>query len=166
MKKCFCAFLIGILLLLCCSCTGKSELATSTVRFYYRSVSIEHGNENSVITWEDREIVGTNTDTATIIRTYLDGSKKSGCVMPFPGGTRLKEYNQSESVAQILLSAEATMQTDAEFTVASICLAKTVMQISNVQSVQIRVDAGQEKDQRDITITADNFALYDFSGNG
>lgn len=163
MKKTLSVILILTLVFILSSCTKKTDLPTTTVRFYYKSTSVEHGTENGVITWEDRVIPGVNNDTVSIIRTYLEGSKKAGCIMPFPGGTRLKVYDQTQTKAVVLLSTEAAMQTDAQFTVASICLARTIMDITNVQSVEVCVDAGGGSEQKSIIITPDNFDLYDSS---
>lgn len=166
MKKMILTFLSVLLCFACSSCSSKQQLPTTTVRFYYKAVSVEHGAENGVITWEDRELTGINKEASSIVEIYLNGSKKSSCIMPFPGGTKLNQYEQDKDSANVLLSTEATMLSDAEFTVASVCLARTVIEFTGVESVKISVSSTQEDDIKSITITPNSFVLYDFSTDG
>lgn len=166
MKRTVAIFLTVLIMLILCSCTGKQELPTTTVRFYYKAISIEHGSETGVITWEDREILQPLDDSKAIVELYLNGSKKSTCIMPFPNGTSLRQYEESKEKASILLSVEASLLTGAEFTIASVCLARTVIELTGVQSVQISVESNQQTTQHSVTITPDNFVLFDFASTG
>ena len=165
MKKLIAFFLVLWTLMILSSCSDNQNLPTTSIRFYYKTVSVNHGSETGVITWEDREISIAISEPASILSLYLNGSQKKGCVMPFPSGTSIREYDQTASKATILLSAEATLLSGAEFTLASVCLARTTIELTGCQSVQISVNDANENQVHNITVIPDNFTLFDYWEN-
>lgn len=165
MKRIIAFFLSLWILVLFTACSNDQNLPTTTVRFYYKTVSVAHGSETGVITWEDRDISVAMKEPASILSLYLNGSQKKDCVMPFPNGTSIRQYDQATSKATILLSVEATLLSGAEFTLASVCLARTTIELTGCQSVQISVNDASENQVHNITVTSDNFTLFDYWEN-
>lgn len=161
MKRIIAILLVMFLLLMCCSCSKRQHLPLSEVRFYYKAEPVEHGNGASIIAYEDRQVYRTADDVASLIEQYLQGSKKNYCKMPFPAGTTLVQYDQNKTNALIQLSAHAALLSGSELMVACVCLGKTIMELTNVTSVQISADGHLLNNQQSITVTPNNFVLFD-----
>ena len=165
MKKIVSIILVVVLSMSLAACNKQDEAMISPVTFYYRTREIDYYSENGVIATEVIDVKGNIGDYAYILEQYLNGARSSNCTLPFPAGTTLIDCDVSQTLAQVTLSPHLTMLSDSELMIACICLARTLFDVSNVNSVQISAQNSMLNNSPYITINRDNFALWDITRN-
>ena len=152
MKRLICLLLMCSLCMAGCSVAG--EWIKEPVTFYYVCETYQKDME-SVIASEIREASGHRDDLPYLLALYTMGPSTEDLKSPLPRNTKiiLTEYTDSSVVLSISESASAI--NDADFTLASACIALTCMELVDTQ--QITVICGD----RNITIQADNLLLHD-----
>ncbi len=161
MKRRICVIVVCILVFCITACSTETQRVHYSVNFYYRSYPVEFGPDSGVIAVEVRNAKTHANDYGYLLEQYLNGPRVSNCISPFPAGTTLKEFNISESSAKVILSPHLTKLSDSELMIACICLARTLFDLTSVQSVQIGAQNSLLNSQQYITITTDNFELWD-----
>jgi len=132
----------------------------SPVNFYYKTDSIKYDSQQGVIAVEVRDAKSHADDYQHLLEQYLNGPRISGRISPFPAGTTLKVFNLNEASAQVILSPHLTILSDTELMIACVCLAKTLFDLTGVQSVQIGAQNNLLNGKQYVTITTDNFSLW------
>lgn len=152
MKRLICLLLMCSLCMAGCSVAG--EWIKEPVTFYYVCETYQKDME-SVIASEIREASGHRDDLPYLLALYTMGPSTEDLKSPLPRNTKiiLTEYTDSSVVLSI--SESASTINDADFTLASACIALTCMELVDAQ--QITVICGD----RNITIQADNLLLHD-----
>lgn len=149
-------FLAGLL----CLCILLAGCTASTpkpgVSFYYpRKQYLYHDSQN-VIVPETREISGSSSDLQYLITLYLVGPKDDKLESPFPRETRLESLTRVEKSLFLTLSSPDHNLSDAMFSLASACLARTCFSASpEVEEVCVTLD------NHTLVITRDNLILTD-----
>lgn len=161
MKRCFSFILLLILLITVCGCDSNQSNLRTPVNFYYRTQTVDYRSESGVISVEVRNARGHADDHQYLLEQYLNGARSSNCTSPFPAGTTLKEFNVNETHATVMLSPHLTLLTGSELMIACVCLARTIFDMTGVQSVQISAQNSLINDQPYITITENSFILWD-----
>lgn len=143
--------LIGLLLLFSMLLSGCSmgERIKEPVTFYYIQENYQEEMGN-VIAPEVREASGHRYDLAYLLALYSMGPSKAGLVSPFPVNTMILPVEHSEDGLVLSILDEIQDMTDAQYTLASACLATTFMEIIDVE--QITVICGD----RSVTLKADS----------
>lgn len=160
MKRIICLFLaFGFLLLT--GCTHENDTQYTSVNFYYKADPLNYESEDGVITVEVRRIYGAADDYTDLLVQYLNGARRRGCVSPFPAGTTLEEFNIVGTEAVVVLSSHLSLLTDYELMIACVCLARTVYDFSDVQSVRISSLHNYLNNEPYILIKKDSFIMWD-----
>lgn len=150
MKRLSCLILVFSLLLSGCSVLG--ERIKEPVTFYY--VNTDYQKEMSqVIGSEVREASGHGDDLPYLLALYSMGPSKENLRTLLPRNTGIILSERTEHSIELTLSESATAMTDADYTLASACIAMTCMELTNVQ--QVSVVCGE----RSVTMRRDNLLL-------
>lgn len=138
MKKGIAILLMFALCLSLWGCQGDSNAPKDPVTFYYRRVEFDHGNEDSVIMGEVREAEGHKDDMMYLLNLYLAGPESPEMAVTFPYNTQLIRFTLSDKIASVTLSDSFAQLTGIDLTVACACIAKTVMELTGIQTVQLQ----------------------------
>ena len=160
MKRLLCILLSFSICCALSACNPDSQHMGNPVNFYYRADDISFDSPQGVIIVEVRDAKSNSNDYQYLIEQYLNGPRTGGRISPFPAGTTLKEFNLNETSAQIILSPHITMLTDAELMIACVCLARTLFDLTGVQSVQIGAHNNLLNGEQYVTITTDNYEIW------
>lgn len=152
MKRLFCILLSLCFLLSGCSFWG--ERIKDPVVFYYIRDDFQKDME-SVISSETREAAGHRNDLPYLLALYSMGPSTEGFLSPIPNGTKISPTEHTPDGIVLTLTDEAANMTDAEYTLASACIAMTCMELTD--ATKITVSCGE----RSITITENNLLLDD-----
>ena len=151
MKRVGCLLLMFWLLFSGCSITG--DRIKEPVTFYYVHENYRK-NMDEVIMSEVREAAGHRDDLEYLLALYSIGPSADDLKSLLPRGTIISVTEYMDDQIVLSLSDTVLTLTDADFTLASACIAMTCMDLSDVQ--QITVVCGE----RNITIRQDNLLLY------
>ncbi len=150
MKRLLCLFLLFCLFLSGCSSFG--ERIKEPVTFYYIRQNYQH-DMGEVVAPEIREASGHRYDLPYLLALYSMGPTDNDLVSLFPSNTMILPVEHSENgLVLSLLNVQQDMS-DAEYTMASTCLAMTCMELIEVTQVTV------EWNDRSITINNDNLML-------
>lgn len=147
--------LILFLLVSCQILTGCSvigERIKEPVPFYYVREDYQESMEQVILS-EVREASGHRNDLPYLLALYSMGPTSEGLVSPFPKNTRMTLITRADNSIELSLSDGVLILTDAEFTLAGACIAKTCMELTDVE--QVTIICGD----RTITISDDNLLL-------
>ena len=151
MKRCICVLILICLCLSGCSITG--ERIKEPVTFYYIRENYQK-DMNQVIASELREAAGHRDDLPYLLALYSMGPSKEGFISPFPRNTRIIPVTRTENSIELSLSDGVLALSEADFTLASACIAMTCMELTDVQEVTVLCT------DRRISIRRDNLLLY------
>ena len=130
--------LISLILLFGFLLSGCSmgERIKEPVNFYYiqENYREEMGN---VIAREVREAAGHRYDLPYLLALYSMGPSKAGLLSPFPVNTMILPVEHSEDGLVLSVLDEIHDMTDAQYTLASACLAMTFMEIIDVEQITV-----------------------------
>ncbi len=150
MKRLICLLLLFSLLLSGCASIG--ERIKEPVNFYY--ICKDYQEEmGTVIAPEVREASGHRYDLSYLLALYSMGPSDKNLAAPFPKNTMILPVEHSEAGLVLSLLNEIPTMTDAEYTLASACLAMTCMEMLNVEQVTVMYG------ERTVTINEDNLLL-------
>ena len=151
MKRLTSVFLLFCLCLSGCSMIG--ERVKEPVTFYYIRENYQK-EMDQVILAEVREAAGHRDDLLYLLALYSMGPVKEEAIAPFPRNTRIIPVARSEHSMEISLSDGVHTLSEAEFTLASACIAMTCMELTDVQEVTVICS------DRRISISKDNLMLH------
>ena len=151
MKRLICLILVSCLFLSGCSVAG--ERIKEPVTFYYVRESYQKDMEQVIVS-EVREASGHREDLSYLLALYSMGPSKDDLRSPLPRNTTIVPTERTGDSVVLSLSESVLNMTDADFTLASACIALTCMELTDVQ--QVTVVCGD----RSITIQEDNLLLY------
>lgn len=153
MKRLF-AFLVLACFLLG-GCAQQGQQIKEPVTFYYLREQYRYGNDQSVLSWEEREASGHRGDLKYLMALYLMGPSSEELRSPLPAGTRILSAQQEADSVTLTLSEVPPSMTDAAFSLACACLTKTCMGLTQVGSVTV------VSGSRSVTMGLDNLILTD-----
>lgn len=150
MRRLFLFLMVSCLLLSGCSAIG--ERIKEPVPFYYVREDYQESMEQVILS-EVREASGHRNDLPYLLALYSMGPTSEGLVSPFPKNTKMTLNTCADNSMELSLSDSALILTDAEFTLAGACIAKTCMELTDVE--QVTIICGDRK----ITIRNNNLLL-------
>ena len=142
------------------SFAGCQKKATATVNFYYRTTSVAYNTQTSVIQPEQRSIDINLSDLEGILKLYLDGPNSGKFESPFPSGTVLRTVQAGKDVTSVVLSNHISKLSGIELMISCACLATTVLEISQSQTIQIRAESELLNNSEYLEFTAENLQLF------
>ena len=151
MKHFLCLLMLFSLCLSACSITG--ERIKEPVTFYYVRENYQK-DMNQVIASELREAAGHRDDLPYLLALYSMGPAKEEFISPFPRNTRIIPVTRTDNSIELSLSDDMLVLSESEFTLASACIAKTCMELTDVQEVTVLCS------DRRISIRKDNLLLF------
>lgn len=158
MKRLVCYLLIisSIFCLLAC---GEVEMDASA-NFYYVRKEYVYGQEDGVIAAEKRKLTELS-DIRGILNTYLSGPQDPLLELPFAPNTEIIRFSQEDDTLYITLSSHIITLSKAKQVLACTCLARTVIELSEVEKVYFETDNNAVARMDPISITKDSYLLFD-----
>ena len=146
------SLVLAMLLLAGCGIAG--ERIKDPVTFYYIRSDYQK-DMASVIASETREASGHRDDLPYLLALYSMGPSKEGLRSPFLPTTRIIPTEHTDAGIVLSISEVPDSMTDAEFTLASACLALTCMELTNASQITVISDG------RSVTIHTENLMLFE-----
>lgn len=151
MKRRICLILLmGIFL---SGCGGLGERIKEPVTFYYIREDYQK-DMGPVIVSEVREASGHTGDLPYLLALYTMGPATEGLQSPFARNTRIIPTEHTKAGVVLSISEGTNIMSDAEYTLASACLAMTCMEMTNASQITVVYE------ERSVTITQDNLMMY------
>ena len=156
--------LLAFLLLTGCAFSGNK--LKDPVTFYYLrnatdSTAYDDFFAKGVISSEEREASGHGDDLEYLLTVYFRGPLDQGLISPFPLGCRILEMQKAENELTLLLNPILSEKSDLDVTLACACLAKTCLDLADVDTVRIEARNLEDKLLFTRTFTRDNMLLQD-----
>ena len=162
MKRIVLILICLILMATMASCTQTQQDEEGNVTFYYRTDPDSYQPDASIISPDHRTVEDT-TRIHNILNLYLAGPETTTLFSPFPKRTTLLDVAQQEGSVTITLSEAFTSVAGFDRTVACVCLAKTVIDLTGCEQVVILSGDSTDPSSINITLTADDILLTDMS---
>ena len=156
---CFFATIITVFSLFGCSVSPIEE--GNSVVFYYIHNEIEYGTDSGVIT---PAVVNVNVkpdNYDALLTLYFNGPTNYECISPFAAGTTFVELGIANNKAQITLSPHMATLDNSTLTVALACLTRTIVEMTGVDTVQIRIQNSKIYGEESVTLSLNSFAYFD-----
>ena len=150
MKRFIIVLLTVCLILSGCSFGG--EWIKEPVTFYYVRENYQKDMEQ-VLSSEVREAAGHRDDLPYLLALYSMGPSNDELISLLPKNTSIIPTERTNYSIALTLSENTQSMTDADFTLASACIAMTCMDLMEIQ--QVTVISGD----RNITLREDNLML-------
>ncbi len=151
MKRLICGALLCLLL---AGCGGYTEGLRNPVTFFY--VRADYAQDmSSPIGSEQREAAGHQGDLQYLLSLYLMGPYQEALAAAFPMGTKALSLKIEDSALDLKLSDTEDLLSDAEYSLACLCLSRTLLGLTDAQSITI------SSGERSITMTRDNVSTND-----
>ncbi len=157
MKKTLCILLILILVLSQTACGKNDKQIVAPVNFYFPLANTAYGTQSGVIGVEQFDSKDHETDYSYLLRRYFEGPQSETLNTFLPKGTELISFYDFDGKVQIILSSQISQLSEADLTVACACITRTVMELTDADSVQISANDNSLGD-----IEANRFTLVDF----
>ena len=151
MKRLIC-LLLALLFMSGCGVFG--ERIKDPVTFYYIREDYQQ-NMEPVIASEIREASGHRDDLPYLLALYSMGPSQEDLQAPFPSSTRIIPTEHTEAGVVLSISEVPDSMTDAEYTLASACLALTCMELTDADQITVLT-----KD-RSVTINTENLMTFE-----
>lgn len=151
MKRLLC-ILLSLFLLSGCGIIGS--LVKDPVTFYYVRGDYQR-TMDSIIVSEVREAAGHTDDLPYLLALYSMGPSDIGLKPAFPVNTRIIPTEHTEAGVVLSIPDDLEYMSDAEYTLASTCLALTCMELTEADQITV-VSGG-----RSVTISPDNIITMD-----
>lgn len=145
-------FLVIVSCLLLSGCSVLGERIKEPVVFYYISADYQEDMEQVIVS-EVREAAGHRDDLSYLLALYSMGPITEDLKTPLPRNTKITLLAYTDDHIELDLSDGNPAMTDADFTLASACIAMTCTELTEVR--QITVQCGD----RMITIQQDSLLL-------
>lgn len=163
MKRVLALLLVAMIL---AGCSVSGTRMKEPVTFYYLRT---HTGSNTYDDFFSEGIIGSETREASdhrgnlsyLLTVYFRGPLNPELTSPFPMGCRILEIKQEDRDLTILLSPILAESSDLDITIACACLAKTCMELTNADTVQIESWNLEDKLLFSRTFTQDNLFLND-----
>ncbi len=160
MRKMICLLLIFCLLLLP-GCQPRSEDAYKRpAYFYYPRSEILPEGENAVIDYELREAAQITT-RQELLDIYFEGPQSSSFYSPFPEGSSVVDCSFYGKTLYVTLSNHFDELVGMSFTIATSCIAMTLLSSTNINTVEFDVLGEDGTIVRSITVKRDQILLKD-----
>lgn len=158
MKRIIAGILLAVILLNLTGCVFTSEDTGDTITLYYIRSEYQYHNVDNVIVGEERTLAS-KTEIAHLLDLYLAGPVDDGLVSPIPKDTELLGIQEYSGLLEITFSDTESVLSDVQFSLACVCLGKTMMEDPDI--IQVTVFSGE----RSMTVDRTNYLLTDEVGS-
>ena len=155
MKRLIAAFLSVVISLAFSGCILSADDPENTTTLYYIRSEYQYYGTDNVIVGEERIVVSRTDAFDQLLDLYLAGPLDDGLTSPLPQDTHLVDIREYSGLLEITLSDTEKTLSDAEFSLACVCIGKTIMEGSDI--IQITVFSGE----RSMTVNRTNYLLTD-----
>ena len=160
------AIALLLLMLMLSGCAISGSKIKDPVTFHYLHVQSDEQAYDAyfadgIMGTETREAAGRQNDLNYLLTVYFRGPLDPELVSPFPMGCRILELQQKDGLLTLQLNPILAEMSDMEITVACACLAKTCMNLTDADTVQIESRNLEGKLLFTRTFTQDNLFLND-----
>jgi len=163
MKRILILFLV-LLLVPLTGCQNQSSQLEHPVTVYYKRAEPTHGTADSVIASTWMEGKDHEKDYSHLISQYLKGANEPNFAPTFPRGTTLVSLKLDALTAKIVLDDHFSSLSGMDLTIACVCLARTVMELTGCQEVIISAKTTKLNGENFIILSADSYLLTDTVG--
>lgn len=155
-----------LLMLMLSGCAISGSKIKDSVTFHYLHVRSDDQVYDSyfadgIMGTESREAAGRRDDLNYLLTVYFRGPLDPELVSPFPMGCRILEIEQQDGLLRLQLNPILAEKSDMEITIACACLAKTCMELTDADTVQIESRNLEGKLLYARIFTQDNLLLND-----
>ena len=157
MKRITAWILFAVIALHLAGCSFASEDPGYTATLYYIRSEYEYHSTENVIVGETRSLAY-KAEISQLLDLYLAGPVDDGLISPIPKGTELIDIQEYSGLLEITFSDTAQTLSDAQFSLACVCLGKTLMEDPGI--IQMTVFSGE----RSMTVDRNNYLLTDEVG--
>ena len=161
MKKSICVILCLLLIISVSGCSSAPQKIREPVTYYYRIRNIEYDAPNGIICAEVREAYGNANNYTYLVEQYLRGPLDGSYTSPFPAGTTLVHLDFLKDTVLVVLSSHISLLSGSDLSIASTCLAKTVLEMTGMKEVKISSQGDLLNGQESITISLNDFVMVD-----
>jgi len=155
MKFIYCALCISLLLL--CGCGNTKEIQ-EPVTVFYCTDSVSFQSETSVFASEVRDYSVGGGNLRDFLNVYLSGPDTDALYSPFPSGSWIVSLSEENHTIYLHLNNQFSRLAPNELTVACTCLAMTIFELTESETVNFLVDNTHTPI---ISLTKDNIKLID-----
>ncbi len=159
MKRYLCILFLFFYLLTMPGCSQNSDEITTPVNFYYRNAVIEFNGNDSVISAEIRDSEICSGDLQALISLYLAGPLSDAYISPFPQNVQVVNLSVDGDAVHIVLSDSFAQLKDMDLTLACACLARTIMDLTACNAVNISAAGTLLGGKEAMQITRENLLL-------
>ena len=163
MKKLLILLLIIAVLASICGCVEEEPEIQVPVNFYYRRTQVTFEDSNGVIAPEVREAQGHENDLSYLLDLYLSGPNGEDMERTFPYGTKLVSISVSEERTTVTVTSHFANLNNVDLTIACACITKTVMELTNTGSVEIKAHGTMLNGADSVIMDNENVLLLDDS---
>lgn len=158
MRKYLCLLLCLSLLFCLFGCSKKAPEVPA--EFFYWESNLSNDPQKSVIGSEIRE-TASHPGYIRTLDLYLKGPESNALKATFPRGTRIVSLSQAPGSISLVLSDEFASLTGIELSIACICLAKTVIQLTGCNDVTVQAETLPLDGEKNITLDNSGVLFYD-----
>lgn len=155
MKRLISAILVIVISLVFSGCTFATDDPEITTTLYYIRSEYQYYSTDNVIVGEQRVLVSKPDEMEPLLDLYLAGPLDDGLVSPLPRDASLIGIQEYSGLLEITISDTEKALSDSEFSLACVCISKTMMEDSDI--IQITVISGE----RSMTVNRTNYLLAD-----
>lgn len=159
MKRIFTVFFCLLLLLPHCGCSRPTN--QKFFNFYYQIKYDSVTAPISGISSETRDCTDIRDDRIKQLQRYLSGPEDAKLVSPFPEGITVISLTFGKGRAYITLSDHITQLQGLNLNIACACLVKTVAEMMNVTSVEIRAETGLIESEPFLILRSSDYEFTD-----
>lgn len=161
MKRIVC-LITGILLCFTFfACSNATEDIQVPVAYYYQTADFDYQNPTGIIVSETHESFGHENDYFYLTEQYLNGPSTADCISPFPTGTHLEQLTILDDRIMVILSTDFATLSGHDLTIACSCFAKTLIEMTGLDTVTISAKDALLDGTPSITMTKNDFLLTD-----
>ncbi len=142
-------------------CLQPSKPSEDPVSFFYCTREITFHQPDGVIRSEQRDSSCYDGSIGGMLNIYLQGPESEDLYAPFPPGLRLQSLSRKGSRIVLDLGPALTKLSGVELSLACSCIAMTVMQLREIESVQFISQGETFSGKFSIIIERNNLILTD-----
>ena len=135
--------------------------ADNAPTFYYLNAEPEYGSDGSIIGSESRHNAEDNTQLRYLLALYFSGPIDSTLRSPFPKGSAILNLWTEETCLHLTMNGAFSNLSGVEMTKACACIALTVFDNSDAQSVEVHFTEAATGISRKLVFSRDSMVLHD-----
>lgn len=145
MKRLLCVLLAVLMAAAAAGCTDTPQPQTPEhpFLFYYERVEVLYDSDSGVIGAEERDFDPKTADAAALLEEYFKGAVSQELILPFPEDTCAVNCDVDGGTVFLTLNSGYSRLSGISKSVAEACLAKTLLQLPQVERVCIRSLSGE-----------------------